>query len=514
VLGCAREVGPSPRRSALVVVTLLTMVVATLVIAPRAGAFVYWANAGPTFHGTTIGRANLNGTAVNQSFITGANGPCGVAVDGTHIYWGNSALGAGVPSAGTIGRANLNGTGVNQFLTSVPDNPCGVAVDGTHVYWGDPDRTTVGRANLNGSAANPDFIPSVACGVAVDDSHIYWSNSGSTSVGRANLNGTGVDATFINGADHPCGVAVDGAHIYWANSSSSVDGSTIGRANLNGTGVDQSFITGGHGVCGLAVSASQIYWGNFATDTIGRATLDGATVRQNFITGANAPCGVAVDASGTKALLNLTTQASRSVKIGGAVRDNAKLTGGFAPRGQIVFRAYGPGNANCSGNPAFGGPVTVTGNGAYSSARFVPKRAGTYRFRAIYSGDARNARFTSACNAAHESVFVKKATPKLSTRASLLSGNLVGDAASLTGGHKPAGKITFQLYGPGDSNCSKKPVFTDRISVSGNAHYHSHRFTAGDPGTYRFTAAYTGDANNKPASSPCNAAGESVTVGG
>ena len=38
---------------------------------------MYWGN----FGSTTIGRANLNGTGVTQSFISGAEAPCGVAVD-------------------------------------------------------------------------------------------------------------------------------------------------------------------------------------------------------------------------------------------------------------------------------------------------------------------------------------------------------------------------------------------------------------------------------------------------
>jgi hypothetical protein len=42
---------------------------------------IYWANFGgnPTT-ASTIGEANLDGTGVNQSFITGANSPFGVAV--------------------------------------------------------------------------------------------------------------------------------------------------------------------------------------------------------------------------------------------------------------------------------------------------------------------------------------------------------------------------------------------------------------------------------------------------
>src|SRR5439155_1244390 len=59
----------------------------------------------------TIGRANLDGTGANQSFITGATSPFGVAVDAGHVYWTNF-------NTGTIGRADLDGTGVNQsFIT-------------------------------------------------------------------------------------------------------------------------------------------------------------------------------------------------------------------------------------------------------------------------------------------------------------------------------------------------------------------------------------------------------------
>ena len=133
---------------------------------PRSHAFIYWANSG----GQTIGRANLNGTGVNQRFIRGASVPCAVAVDGAHLYWGDESLGT------TIGRANLNGTGVNRsFIKGAsPGGSCGVAVDGAHIYW-----------------ANNNF------------------KSG-TTIGRANLDGTGVNQRFIRGAKSPCGVAVDG----------------------------------------------------------------------------------------------------------------------------------------------------------------------------------------------------------------------------------------------------------------------------------------------------------------
>jgi virginiamycin B lyase len=94
-----------------------------LAFAPGAAGSIYWAND----KGTTIGTANLDGTGVDQSFITGASNPCGVAVDAAHLYWGNNAL------TGTIGRSSLDGTGVNQGFITGGSNPCGVAIDAGHL---------------------------------------------------------------------------------------------------------------------------------------------------------------------------------------------------------------------------------------------------------------------------------------------------------------------------------------------------------------------------------------------
>ncbi len=66
-------------------------------LAAQADAFVYWAN----FVGPTIARANLDGSGVNQGFITGASSPVGVAVDRQYVYWANSG-------GNSIGRANLS----------------------------------------------------------------------------------------------------------------------------------------------------------------------------------------------------------------------------------------------------------------------------------------------------------------------------------------------------------------------------------------------------------------------
>ena len=173
-----------------------------------------------------IGRANLDGSGVNQSFITEGQISLGVVVDGTHIYWANDASTVSGPIS--IARANLDGTGVN--LTFIPGAiaPRGVAVDGSHIYWVN-QTGSIARANLDGSGANESFITFVdePVGVAVDGTHIYWSSSFENTIARANLDGTGVNQSFITMnpqglGSQPRGVAVDGTHVYWANSGAFV----------------------------------------------------------------------------------------------------------------------------------------------------------------------------------------------------------------------------------------------------------------------------------------------------
>jgi hypothetical protein len=288
-------------------------VLAAAWLAPAAHAYLYWAHRGNET-GTTLGRANLNGTGVNQSFIGGATGPVGVAVDSAHIYWANT-FGAHE----SIGRANLDGSEANQSFITGGNYPCGVAVDDSHIYWTNASGNSIGRANLNGTGVNQSFITvgvSHPCGVAVDESHIYWANQGTgfpgngTTIGRASLNGSSPEGSFIEGADGPVGVVVNSSYVYWANTNETSN--TIGRANLNGTGVNQSFITGGDCPDLPAVDDSHIYWTNACSDTIGRANLDGSEANQSFIATLQNPGGVALDVPAPEATPTTPTTPSPS----------------------------------------------------------------------------------------------------------------------------------------------------------------------------------------------------------
>ena len=165
----------------------LLATIALLILPPLAKAnFVYWANAGQT----TIGRAKINGTGLNNSFIGGLSNLHGVAVDSKFIYW---TQGSGATS--TIGRANLDGSGAESEL---------------HPQLGAP-------------STSPPVRPQA--GIAVNGSAIYWVNTGTApnQIGRANLDGSGPSATSINpGGDPVCGIAADQSFIYWLDRQGSV----------------------------------------------------------------------------------------------------------------------------------------------------------------------------------------------------------------------------------------------------------------------------------------------------
>ena len=119
------------------------------------GQYVYWtqiATSGLPPAGS-IGRANLDGSGANSSFITGAAEPFGITVDYDHIYWtnyyncDNQTQPPSGCAGGTIGRANLDGSAVNQaYITADEDTGPGCNTD---------PQTRCGPSTVAVSAADP-----------------------------------------------------------------------------------------------------------------------------------------------------------------------------------------------------------------------------------------------------------------------------------------------------------------------------------------------------------------------
>lgn len=133
---------------------------------------------------------------MNQSFITGTQGGCGIAVDGAHVYWSNNTA---------IGRADLAGTNVNQNYVTGSSTPDGLALDATHIYWASRFSNTIGRGPIGGGGGENSFIPGAAqpIGLALGGGNLYWTNFGN---GGSGSGCSGIHACVITmSADHVVG---------------------------------------------------------------------------------------------------------------------------------------------------------------------------------------------------------------------------------------------------------------------------------------------------------------------
>jgi hypothetical protein len=208
----------------------------------------------------------------------------------------------------------------------------------------------------------------------------------------------------------------------------------------------------------------------------------------------------------------IAATASGSGPLGGEVHDEARLEGGSEETGSIEFLLYGPGNTNCSGEPQASWPDSVSGPGPYT-AEYFPGKVGEYNYLVRYGGDAKNAPASTTCGQASQRLQMTPGRPSLVTTASLVAGS-IEDSALLSGGVPTSGTILFRLFGPEDAACAGTPLFRASLPVGYQGHYSSGPFTPSLPGTYRFQAEYSGDANDEPATASCGGPGETVKVEG
>jgi RHS repeat-associated protein len=206
-------------------------------------SYVYWTN----FNSGTIGRAAKAGSGVNQSFIVSGAYPWSVEVRGAYVYWSNYLLGSGA-SGDKIGRADVGGTNVNTAFVTGASGPRGIVTDGTYLYWANHTPNTVGRSLLNGTGVSQSFVVSAStatadllrpAGLAVTGSHVLWSNSDVPKVGRAVLTGVVDQLTiFLDGQEivnNPGSATVVSAARYYSGSGLLATRSTVGGLTFVGT---------------------------------------------------------------------------------------------------------------------------------------------------------------------------------------------------------------------------------------------------------------------------------------
>ena len=209
---------------------------------------------------------------------------------------------------------------------------------------------------------------------------------------------------------------------------------------------------------------------------------------------------------------SITTSATPTATVGQPIRDTATISGlaGSGPFGTITFTAH-LNDATCGVAPAFT-DTKVAVNGSVDSDLFGAS-PGTYTWKIDYSGNADDAPVVQ-CGGPDETSTVEKKSPTIVTQAqpNATIGEPISDVASVLNQFNATGTVSFAAYGPDDTNCTGAPAFAADQPLPPAGSVNSGPFVPSQPGTYRWTATYNGDANNNAATSPCNTPDEASTV--
>jgi RHS repeat-associated protein len=278
------------------------------------------------------------------------------------------------------------------------------------------------------------------------------------------------------------------------------------------TGQSVAFaVTGANPNHGIATTNS---FGN-ATFSYKGLTLGTDAAQASFTAPGIGVASTPVTIHWSKAQPSISTSVSdETVEVGKAVTDTARVSGGFSPSGMVSWNVYAASDTACK-TPLNGQSFTASlSNGSAQSPAFTPNEPGTYQFVASYGGDAKNDAASAKCGAPTERVFVSKAQPSISTKASatVTLGKTINDTATLTGGSSPGGTVSFNVYASSDTSC-RTPLSGKPLTASlNNGRAQSPDFKPAQPGTYQFVASYAGDTNNRSATTSCGDGSEQVTV--
>ena len=313
--------------------------------------FVYWTNDG----GTTIGRAKLNGSGPNNSFIAGLNDPLGVAVDSRFIYWaqGTGAVELDRPRAPRrqpgLGRASSP----PRRASTAPSASPSTRTSST----GSTRRATSAARCIDGTSPVDDFVvaPGTHCGVAIDANFVYWTDI----VGRQQ-DRPGRDRrrrrrtrTSSPGSASDCGVASNGTNLYWGTKAPLT---SIGRSAVSGASPTNAFISAASSApspCGVGLNSQYIFWGNIPGLAVGRANLSGSGKNPGRVPGATTPC-LPVAAPSNKITFTSTTYNKK--------KGTAKISGKVSGPGQISIAS----TADGGGKTVKPIGLTLTASGPFS----------------------------------------------------------------------------------------------------------------------------------------------------
>jgi len=407
----------------------------------------------------------IGGSVHDSATLSGATSDAGGTV--TYTVYSDSACSQGAQSAGTKTVTN----GVVPDSNAITFNSAGT------FYWqaaysGDPNNTSAtSDCTSEQLVVNPNAPTiatllsdtSVAIGAPVHDSSTL---SGAT----ATAGGTVIYTVY---SDSSCTTSV-------------ASGGT--KTVTNGIVPDSDAVTFN--------SAGTFYWQAAYSGDANNDPATSACQSEIVTVNPNAP-GIT------------TSLSSNSVSIGDSVHDSATLSGATSNAGgTVTYTVYS--NNTCTTSVASGGTKTVTNGSVPNSDDVTFSAAGTFYWQAAYSGDANNGSATSACTS--EQVVVNPNAPTIATVLSAISaaiGEPVHDSSTLSGATANAGgTVTYTVYS--DDQCTTSVASGGTKTVTNGIVPDSDSVSFDAAGTFYWQAAYSGDANNDPATSACQS--EIVTV--
>lgn len=252
------------------------------------------------------------------------------ATDGNYIYYG-------FESTKAIGRMNMDGSGVNDSwvtFTNTGLNSGWISVSNGFVYFGggvNASSKLLGKVSTSGGTVSVIHTdPCAISGIATDATNIYLSHFYCNTVSKLDLDGSLVTSTFMTGLTYSQTWAAQ----VWNGYLYVLDTTYVARIKLDGTGFQLNYLTGAGGR-GMTI------FGTLSVQT----SLSTFTLPSNVQKGISANISVTFSAVGKVTYFANGKKIANCVKISTsnnapftatcawkpAVRGNQKVTVSIAP---------------------------------------------------------------------------------------------------------------------------------------------------------------------------------------